>query len=140
MKLTTEKIRNAFNLLSSSKGYTLEDAARIELVKIRAALRPIAIAYEEFEKDAVEYLKFEDLDALNAKAQSNALLGDDLLKWNTGVIQYNKALTNLRGPELSREHEIESPQISLATYLKLEKENKWDMGAEDILQPFIKEA
>lgn len=137
MKLTTEQIKEMFKLLSGANATKLDDAERIKLVKIRGALRPIATAYNDFDKDATETLKFENFDELNAKAMSNALQGEELLEWNLGGVKYMKSLNAARAQKLSEEHDIELPTISQAVYLKLEKDNGWNMCAIDILEPII---
>lgn len=139
MKMTTKDAKDIFNLLSNSASTTLEDAERMKLVKIRAKLKPIAKAYNEFNEDAEKTLKFEKFDDLSAKAQAGALEGEELLEWNLGVMRYGKALAELRDPELKREQDVEVDTITANTYLKLEKENKWKMGAYDILEPIIKD-
>lgn len=137
MKLTTEQIKDMFKLLSEANATKLDDAERIKLVKIRGALRPIATAYNDFDKDATETLKFENFDELNAKAMSNALQGEELLEWNLGGVKYMKSLNAARAQKLAEEHDIELPTISQAVYLKLEKENDWKMCAQDILEPIM---
>lgn len=139
MKLTTKQINDAYSILSKSKAVTLEDSDRIKLVKIRAALRPIATAYNEFDKDLIETLKFEEFDELNVKAQSKALKGDEVLAWNLGFMNYLKSLEKARKPELAKEHDLDLPTISLSTYLKLEKESGWTMDAFDGLEAIIKD-
>lgn len=139
MKLTTKQINDAYSILSKSKAVTLDDNDRIKLVKIRAALRPVATAYNEFDKDLIETLKFENFDELNVKAQSKALNGDEVLAWNLGFMNYLKSLEKARKPELEKEHNIELPTISLSTYLKLEKESGWTMDAFDSLETIIKD-
>ena len=137
MKLTTKQINDAYSILSKSKAVTLDDSDRIKLVKIRAALRPIATAYNEFDKDLIETLKFENFDELNVKAQSKALKGDEVLAWNLGFMNYLKSLEKARKPELDKEHDIDLPKISLEAYLKLEKESGWNMGVMDILESIL---
>lgn len=139
MKLTTKQINDAYSILSKSKAVTLDDSDRIKLVKIRAALRPIATAYNEFDKDLIETLKFENFDELNVKAQSKALKGDEVLTWNLGFMNYLKSLEKARKPELAKEHDLDLPTISLSTYLKLEKESGWTMDAFDGLEAIIKD-
>lgn len=139
MKLTTKQINDAYSILSKSKAVTLDDNDRIKLVKIRAALRPIATAYNEFDKDLIETLKFENFDELNVKAQSKALKGDEVLTWNLGFMNYLKSLEKARKPELAKEHDLDLPTISLSTYLKLEKESGWTMDAFDGLEAIIKD-
>lgn len=139
MNMTTKDAKDIFNLLSNSASTTLEDGERMKLVKIRAKLKPIAKAYNEFNEDAEKTLKFEKFDDLNAKAQAGTLEGEELLEWNIGVLRYGKALAELRDPELKREQDVEVETITANTYLKLEKENKWKMGAFDILEPIIKD-
>ena len=139
MKLTTKQINDAYSILSKSKAVTLDDSDRIKLVKIRAALRPIATAYNEFDKDLIETLKFENFDELNVKAQSKALKGDEVLTWNLGFMNYLKSLEKARKPELAKEHDLDLPTISLSTYLKLEKESGLTMDAFDSLEPIIKD-
>lgn len=139
MKLTTKQINDAYSILSKSKAVTLDDSDRIKLVKIRAALRPIATAYNEFDKDLIETLKFENFDELNVKAQSKALKGDEVLAWNLGFMNYLKSLEKARKPELAKEHDLDLPTISLSTYLKLEKESGWTMDAFDGLESIIKD-
>lgn len=139
MRMTTKEAKDIFNLLSNSASTTLEDGERMKLVKIRAKLKPIAKAYNEFNEDAEKTLKFEKFDDLSAKAQAGALEGEELLEWNLGVMRYGKTLAELRDPELKREQDVEVETITANTYLKLEKENKWKMGAFDILEPIIKD-
>ena len=139
MKLTTKQINDAYSILSKSKAVTLDDNDRIKLVKIRAALRPIATAYNEFDKDLIETLKFENFDELNVKAQSKALKGDEVLTWNLVFMNYLKSLEKARKPELAKEHDLDLPTISLSTYLKLEKESDWTMDAFDGLEAIIKD-
>lgn len=139
MKLTTKQINDAYSILSKSKAVTLDDSDRIKLVKIRAALRPIATAYNEFDKDLIETLKFENFDELNVKAQSKALKGDEVLAWNLGFMNYLKSLEKARKPELAKEHDIDLPKIPLSAYLKLEKESGWTMDAFDGLEAIIKD-
>lgn len=139
MKLTTKQINDAYSILSKSKAVTLDDSDRIKLVKTRAALRPIATAYNEFDKDLIETLKFENFDELNVKAQSKALKGDEVLTWNLGFMNYLKSLEKARKPELAKEHDLDLPTISLSTYLKLEKESGWTMDAFDGLEAIIKD-
>jgi hypothetical protein len=139
MKITTRNAKDIFNLLSNSASTTLEDNERMKLVKIRAKLKPIANAYNEFNEDAEKTLKFEKFDDLNAKAQAGALEGDELLEWNLSIVKYSKSLAELREPELMKEHDIDIESISTNTYLKLEKENKWKMGAYDILEMIVHE-
>lgn len=133
MTLTTEQIKEAFNALKTANSGTLDDSDRIKLVKIRATLRPVATAYNEFDKDLIETLKFENFDELNVKAQSKALKDDEVLAWNLGFINYLKSLEKARKPELEKEHDIDLPKISLSAYLKLEKESGWMMSALDVL-------
>lgn len=138
MKLTTEQVVNIFGTLRNTKNSSLDNAVRMTLIDIRAALRPIATAYEAFNEDAEETLKFENFDQLNIKAQANALVGEEILAWNLGFLEYRKALAETRKSRLVEEHDLEIPTISLADYIKLEKANDWPMGVEDILAPIIK--
>jgi hypothetical protein len=139
MTLTVKQINNIFNLLSNSVASTLDTADKTKVVKIRAALKPIATAYKEFYDDLDKTLRPADLEEKEMRAQAGALNAKELLEYNLSALKYRKDREGATKPELEVTHELELETISDEVYHKLESENGWVLGVKDYFESIIKD-
>ena len=70
VKLTTEKVLDAFNVVSTAKYGKLDDQDKVRVWKIARALKPVADKFADDRDDAAKKLMpTEDFEERRAKAQ-----------------------------------------------------------------------
>ena len=69
IKIKTEAVLEAWNILNGATYKQLEDADKIKLWKIARVMKPIAKQFEDDSRDAAEKMKPENLDENLAKAK-----------------------------------------------------------------------
>lgn len=67
MKINTEKAVTAFRILNKAKIGKMKDGDKFSIVKIMKELKPLAMSYDDFIKDASEKLRPESMDSINEK-------------------------------------------------------------------------
>lgn len=139
MKLSVKQIVEAASALRSARANTLDDAVRLRIVKIRAALKGEAEAYQSFDEDLVKTMKGEGFDDLAARAQAKTLSGEELARWNAEAMRYGSAVGSARAEYLAREVEVaDFPKLGEEDVLKLLKENDWPWSFYDALEVIIR--
>ncbi len=140
LKVTTENVLKAYNIIAQAKYTKLDDADKVRLWKIARALKPVATKYDEDSKDAAEKLKPEGFDEKAMKWNEtrdkiSAGIKDDLPMSQAEFIDFlyhvinpynenvNSALEELKGKEV----ELEFNALTEDAFAKLMSSNEWNM-------------
>jgi len=138
--LTTEKVLDAFNVVSTAKYSKLDDADKVKVWKVARALKPVADKFADDRDDAAKkLLPTEDFEERRAKAQQyQAMLGDkqadmteapitpnEFWKFFNENIAYNKTLNDALADFGKKEVEIEFEPLSEEAFGKLMASNDW---------------
>lgn len=141
-KITTEKVLNAYRIISGAKYTKMDDADKIKVWKIARALKPVADKFEDDSKDAAEKMKpSEDFADNLQKAQEFERITKekdfDASKLPMGVAEYNEFIkkfqdyNRLVGEAVKefaeKEVEIEFEPLSEESFGKLMASNEWTM-------------
>lgn len=103
MNTTTEKAVLAFRLLNNAKLSKMEDDDKYLVIKAMRELKPIAIQYDDFIKDAAEKLKPEGIEPIQQKLQKNEQLTDNEQQvW----VKYNNNISHCLNDELKKEIQL----------------------------------
>ena len=140
VKLTTEKVLEAFNVVSTAKYGKLDDQDKVRVWKIARALKPTADKFADDRDDAAKkLLPTEDFEERRAKAQQyQAMLGDkqadmtqapmtpaEFWKFIEASNSYNKLLADALGEFGKKEVEVEFEPLSEEAFGKLMASNDW---------------
>lgn len=141
-KITTEKVLNAYRIISGAKYTKMDDADKIQAWKIARALKPVATKFDEDSKDAAEKLKpSEDFADNLQKAQEFERITKekdfDASKLPMGAAEYNEFIKKLQDYNrlvgeavkefADKEVEIEFEPLSEESFGKLMASNEWTM-------------
>lgn len=141
-KITTEKVLNAYRIISGAKYTKMDDADKIKVWKIARALKPVADKFEDDSKDAADKMKpSEDFADKLQKAQEFERITKekdfDASKLPMGVAEYNEFIkkfqdyNRLVGEAVKefaeKEVEIEFEPLSEESFGKLMASNEWTM-------------
>lgn len=125
MKKNTEKAVIAYRILQNAKLGKMKDDDKFAVVKIMKELKPIAIGYDDFIKDAAEKLKPEGVEKIQAKLQGNENLDVEEQKiW----AKYNQDVTKCVTGELNKEIEFTFAPLSEAGFKGLLESNDFTMS------------
>lgn len=148
----TSEILAAFNILSSAKYGSMDDADKIKVWKITRVLKPIATKFDEDSKDAAEKFKADvnDFDELLPKAQEYENLlrtNSDMSKSPIGAAEYDafikefKKYNSLVGKAVdefaNKEVELSFEPLSEDAFGKLMGSNEWTMGQAVALSEIV---
>lgn len=140
--IKTEKVLNAYRVISSAKYSKLDDADKIKVWKIARALKPVADKFDEAQKDAAEKLKpCEDFADRIQKAQeyervikekdfdaSKLPMGAaEYLKFLKELGDYNKLVSDAIKELAEKKVEVEFEPLSEDSFGKLMNSNDWTM-------------
>lgn len=137
VKLTTEKVLTAFNVLKGASYQKMTDDNKIKLWKIARSMKPIATKFEDDSKDAAEKLKPEGLDEQLEKAkeyEAKKQKGDTDLPMteaeylafiNGDWAKFNKLLAKAVKEFADAEVELEFDALSEDAFAKLMASNDW---------------
>lgn len=141
-KITTEKVLNAYRIISGAKYTKMDDADKIRVWKIARALKPVATKFDEDSKDAAEKMKpSEDFADNLQKAQEFERIAKDkdfdASKLPMGAAEYNEFIKKLQDYNrlvgeavkefADKEVEIEFEPLSEDAFGKLMASNEWTM-------------
>lgn len=141
-KITTEKVLNAYRIISGAKYTKMDDADKIKVWKIARALKPVATKFDEDSKDAAEKMKpSEDFADNLQKAQEFERITKekdfDASKLPMGAAEYNEFIKKLQDYNrlvgeavkefADKEVEIEFEPLSEESFGKLMASNEWTM-------------
>lgn len=150
--IKTEKVLNAYRVLSTAKYSKMDDSDKIKVWKIARTLKPVADKFEDDSKDAAEKMKpFEDFDEKLSKAQDyERKMKDENLDASTlpmGAAEYSEfvgefqkynVLVNKAVREFAeKEVELEFDAISEEAFGKLMASNEWTMEQAMVLGDII---
>ena len=154
IKIKTEKVLEAFNILKAATYQKLDDADKIKLWKIARVMKPIATKFEEDSKDATEKLKPEGFDEKLANAQEyervtkdpnadasqlkmSAAEYDDFIKgeWT----KFNQLIAKAVKEFADAKVDLEFEPLSEDAFTKLLSSNSWDVSKAMILGDLIVE-
>jgi len=141
-KITTEKVLNAYRIISGAKYTKMDDADKIKVWKIARALKPVADKFEDDSKDAADKMKpSEDFaDNLQKAQEFERITKDkdfDASKLPMGVAEYNGFIKEFQNYNrlvgeavkefADKEVEIEFEPLSEDAFGKLMASNEWTM-------------
>lgn len=141
-KITTEKVLNAYRIISGAKYTKMDDADKIKVWKIARALKPVATKFDEDSKDAAEKMKpSEDFADNLQKAQEFERITKekdfDASKLPMGAAEYNEFIKKLQDYNrlvgdavkefADKEVVIEFEPLSEDAFGKLMASNEWTM-------------
>ena len=141
-KITTEKVLNAYRIISGAKYTKMDDADKIKVWKIARALKPVADKFEDDSKDAADKMKpSEDFADNLQKAQEFERITKekdfDASKLPMGAAEYNEFIKKFQDYNrlvadavkefAEKEVEIEFEQLSEDSFGKLMASNEWTM-------------
>ena len=144
IKVKTEKVLGAYNVLNTAKYTKMDDADKIKVWKIARALKPIATKFDDDSKDAAEKLKPEGFDDNLQKAQECERLvknGNanyrDTAKLPMGAAEYGEFIKELQKYNrlvseavkefAEKEVELTFDALSEDAFGKLMASNEWTM-------------
>lgn len=141
-RITTEKVLNAYRIISGAKYTKMDDADKIKVWKIARALKPVATKFDDDSKDAAEKLKpSEDFaDNLQRAQEFERITNEkdfDASKLPMGAAEYNEFIKKLQDYNrlvgeavkefADKEVEIEFEPLSEESFGKLMASNEWTM-------------
>lgn len=141
-KITTEKVLNAYRIISGAKYTKMDDADKIKVWKIARALKPVADKFEDDSKDAADKMKpSEDFaDNLQKAQEFERITKDkdfDASKLPMGVAEYNEFIKKVQDYNrlvgeavkefAEKEVVIEFEPLSEESFGKLMASNEWTM-------------
>ncbi len=156
INVKTSEILAAYNVLNGAKFGSMDDADKVKVWKVARALKPVAIKFEEDNKDAAEKLKPEiegGFDETLAKAQEYEALvreNGDMTKSPIGAAEYNafieefKKYNELVGKAIeefaNKEVKLSFEPLSEEAFGKLMTSNPdWKMAQVMLLDGIINE-
>lgn len=145
--IKTEKVLNAYRVLSTAKYGKMDDGDKIKVWKIARTLKPVADKFEDDSKDAAEKFKpSEDFSERLQKAQDyERILKEENAKGNKADItklpmgsaeygdfvkefqKYNKLVGDAIKEFADKEVELEFEKLSEDAFGKLMASNEWTM-------------
>lgn len=154
IKLTTEKVLEAFGIISTAKYGKMDDADKIKVWKIARKMKPVADKFADDRDDAAKkLLPTEDFEERRVKAQQyQAMLGDknadmtqapmtptEFWKFVDESNGYNKLLEEALKDFGKNEVELEFEPISEDAFGKLMASNDWNMAQVVALDGIVTE-
>ena len=147
--IKTEKVLNAYRVLSTAKYSKMADEDKIKVWKIARILKPVADKFEDDSKDAAEKFKpSEDFDEKLQKAQEYertirntekdseeraAEYGKFVGEFNA----YQKLVNDAVKDFANKEVEVEFEKLSEDAFGKLMASNEWTMEQAMVLGDII---
>ena len=140
VKLTTEKVLEAFNVVSTAKYGKLDDQDKVRVWKIARALKPVADKFADDRDDAAKkLLPTEDFEERRAKAQQyQSMLSDkqadmtqapmtptEFWKFFNENMAYTKTVNDALADFGKKEVEVEFEPLSEEAFGKLMASNDW---------------
>lgn len=140
--IKTEKVLNAYRVLSTAKYGKMDDGDKIKVWKIARTLKPVADKFEDDSKDAAEKFKpSEDFSERLQKAQDyERMVKDgnaDMTKLPMGAAEYgefvkefqkyNKLVGDAIKEFADKEVELEFEKLTEDAFGKLMASNEWTM-------------
>lgn len=140
IKIKTEAVLEAFNILNTATYKQMDDADKIKLWKIARAMKPIAKQFEDDSKDAAEKMKPDGIDEKLEKAKEyETKMKDgktDSLPMTAGEYHsfivdvwqpFNKLVTKAVKEFADKEVEIEFEPLTEESFGKLIASNDWTL-------------
>lgn len=152
LTIKTEKVLNAYRVLSTAKYSKMADEDKIKVWKIARTLKPVAEKFEDDSKDAAEKFKpSDDFDEKLQKAQEYERIAKepdvDASKLPISATEYsefvkefqnyNKLVNNAIKEFADKDVEIEFEQLSEDAFGKLMASNEWDMSQVVLLDGIV---
>ena len=145
--IKTEKVLNAYRVLSTTKYGKMDDGDKIKVWKIARTLKPVADKFEDDSKDAAEKFKpSEDFSERLQKAQDyERILKEENAKGNKADMtklpmganeygdfvkefqKYNKLVGDAIKEFADKEVELEFEKLTEDAFGKLMASNEWTM-------------
>lgn len=105
----TQDALSVYNVLKSLKIAKLSKADQFAVLRAARALKPVAIGFEDFVKDAQERLKPEGFDSVVEKSQRFDTLSDEEKRAvNEAIGAYQKDVDECVKPELESVKEVDA--------------------------------
>lgn len=125
MKTTTEKAVVAYRILNNAKIGKMKDGDQYTIIKAMKELKPVAVSYDDFIKDASEKLKPEGIEEIQGKvAGSKALTPDEDKVWQ----EYNQKVAKCVQDELQKEVEFSFQPLSEEGFKGLLSSNDFSLA------------
>lgn len=133
--MKTKQVVEAYNVLGGAKLTKMEDKDKFTVIKAMRQMKPVAIGYEDFVKDAQEKLKDERFDDMRGKAQKwqeegdkTALTVDERIEVNAYFAAYNKRVNDCLKEEQEKEVELGYGRLDEEAFGKLVASNDFDVN------------
>lgn len=134
--INTEKALQAYRMLNTAKYSALTNEDKIKIFRITRALKPIAEAYEDACKDAVDRMKFDNFNEELSKAreyeqeqkagtETKSLTDEEYRAIIEKLINYNNLVTGAKKELGSKEETIDVPLMSEDSFATLMSANDW---------------
>lgn len=111
--MKTEQVVKIYQLINRSKLTKMEETGKFKVIKIMKALKPVATAYEDFQKDAQEKLKDDDFEKMSTmmgkwqeEKENTTLTREERININTYFDKYYKALNKCLQEEIEKENDF----------------------------------
>lgn len=144
MKVSVKKIVDAYKLLGEAKVTKLEETDVIKILKVRKAMRVIAVDFDAFLKDAQDKFKpdgWEDVQNKVAQWQDEGekttLSEDERKSINKVLIAYQTSIDKAIKDELNKEVEIEIEKLGEGSDVKLMSANDWTPNQLDMIDMIL---
>lgn len=154
IKVKTKDVLSAYNVLNNAKYGSMDDADKIKVWKIARAMKPVAVKFEEDNRDAAEKFKpkDKDFDTRLANAQEFERMrnnGEDMRNAKMGAAQYQEFVDELKKYNglvekavkefAEKDVELEFEVLSEDAFCKLMSSNDWKMSEVMMLSDVIVE-
>ena len=152
--IKTEKVLNAYRVLSTAKYSKMADEDKIKVWKIARTLKPVADKFDDDSKDAAEKFKpSEDFGERLSNAQEYERMrrdeNADMTKAKMGVAEYekfveefqsyNKTVSDAIKEFADKEVELEFDVLTEEAFGKLMASNEWDISQVVLLDGIVTE-
>ena len=133
MILTTDKIVVLFEVLGEVKMTKLRDSDKLLIIKILKKLKPIALNFEIYQKDAYERLKPRNWEEISTKLKQWQSEGDENTTLtieekriiNKAMSHYEDSVKASIHDELDVEYNLNYTKLSDSAFEKLLGSNDW---------------
>lgn len=144
--MKTSEVSGAYNALMNAKLNKMDGNGKIKVVKIIKAMKPIATAFEDFRKDALEKLRPEGFDEMQKKLEQwqkdgdkTTLTSTERAEINQFFADYSRDVDKCLKEEMEKDNDITFDKLESKEFIALCDGNDWSAGVMLELMDLISE-
>lgn len=121
-----------YEIVKSAKLTKMDDADKFKVIKALKEMKPVAVDFDEFKKEALEKLKGEEHDDMVSKAQkwqnegeNTALTAEERINLNRYFQSYNTSVMECVREEAEKDIELNVGKLTDEAFEKMVASNDW---------------